>query len=94
MHSADVVAYTYNADIFCPHCTLDAVRANGPALYVLTEPDTARAITEQLLDHHAVQYGIDRYDEDTFDSGDFPKAVFGPQLEDDEHCGRCCAVIA
>jgi hypothetical protein len=81
MHAIDVIAYTYNADTYCPHCVAVAFeRTEGPSLF-----DGAEAI----LDARATEAGIDRYAEETFDSGDFPKVVFASMVEGDENCGSC-----
>jgi hypothetical protein len=45
--------------------------------------------TEEALDFLAQRRGIDRYDEHTFDSGDFPKVIFRDQVTDDDVCGVC-----
>jgi hypothetical protein len=74
-HSFDVVGYAYQADIWCPECIAKKFAPGQQA-------------TEAALDHAAEQRGIDRYDEATFDSDDFPKVVFRDQVED-EACGRC-----
>lgn len=74
------MAYTYRAEVLCPACVLGALRAAVPA----------PAGTENALDDMAKAYGIDRYDESSFDSGTFPKVVFRDHL-DAEHarCGDC-----
>jgi hypothetical protein len=44
---------------------------------------------EDLLDQCAGAMAIDREDEYSFDSGDFPKVIFASSVEDGECCGRC-----
>jgi hypothetical protein len=84
--SYDVVAYTYAADIYCEHCiAVRFEREQGPSIF-----DGAEAI----LDVRATELGIDRYDESTFDSGDFPKVVFADMLDEDDRCGECGDPIA
>lgn len=93
----DIVAYVYQADIYCPDCIADlATRriselASGSTIRerVGIFPDP-----EALLNRWAGLIGLDREDEATFDSGDFPKVVFRDQLEEDEHCGSCGCVIS
>ncbi len=51
--------------------------------------DFAPADVETALDFIAKLQGIDRYDEATYDSEDFPKVVFRDQVEDDDVCGIC-----
>jgi hypothetical protein len=92
--SYDVVAYTYRADNFCPDCIV-ATLGN--------ERDVALASllgTEDALTALATLRGIDREDERSFDSGEFPKVVFRDQLgylyqadgvgaSNVEHCASC-----
>lgn len=75
----DVVAYTYKADIVCPSCVLKAVPTPYPATHS----------AESALDILAQEIGVDRYNEETFDSDDFPKVVFRDQMEDGDVCGSC-----
>ncbi|MCV7151556.1 hypothetical protein, partial [Mycolicibacterium pyrenivorans] len=45
---------------------------------------------ETLLDEMASKAGIDRHTERSFDSGDFPKMIFGVHVENtDERCDTC-----
>jgi hypothetical protein len=80
-YASDIVGYTYRADyiyrteLYCPGCILAVV--NG--LTVDHAADTA----ERDLDVLAAEHGIDRYDESTFDSGDFPKVVTRDMLRKD-----------
>lgn len=84
LHATDIVGYTYNADEYCEHCT---------AVLFEREDDEAPSIfqgAEAILDYEALRRGIDRHDEATFDSGEFPKVIFASQGEsDDERCGSC-----
>lgn len=77
-----IVGYTYRAEQYCPTCLPRALTPTGHNT-VTTEP------TETLLDGLAQAAGIDRTDENTFDSGDFPKVILASQVEDDERCGTC-----
>lgn len=77
----DIVAYTYKADSYCPYHALklvarDFTRQEG----FLLVPNGSMSVENQL-DFYAKWYGIDRQDEWTFDSGDFPKVVFRDQLD-------------
>lgn len=78
-----VTGYVYCADIYCPECVIGKVRARvgyGPFDY--------SADAETVLDQIAAANGINREDERTFDSGDFPKVILS--LDDDgERCGEC-----
>ncbi len=80
-NAADIVAYTYKADIYCPGCIVTQV-SHSPVAGLLES-------AEQALDVFAKLREIDRYDESTFDSDDFPKVVFASQLEEPEHCAAC-----
>lgn len=44
---------------------------------------------EQSLTELAFAFQIDRGDENTFDSGEFPKVIFAGMVDDDELCGSC-----
>lgn len=84
-HATDIVAYTFQADTYCPDCIGELVyHPNGDA--AAAYPDGG---AEAQLDWVADALGIDRGDEHTFDSGDFPKVVFSCQIEETEHCGQC-----
>lgn len=83
MRSYDIVAYIYRADMYCSMCIVEQV-TDG----VVYDLNTAVA-----LGALADQRGIDREDERSYDSGDFPKVVFADQIEDDEYCGACGDVI-
>lgn len=74
-----IVAYTFTADQFCPACIMAKFNADG----------RLGDDVEAVLDWHATQLGVDRHDERSFDSGDFPKVVFSSQIEDQEFCGDC-----
>jgi hypothetical protein len=79
MSATDIVAYTYRAENLCPHCIMAKFNSDG----------RLGTDVETVLDWHAGVSGIDRGDERTFDSGDFPKVVFGSQIESDERCNGC-----
>lgn len=75
-----IAAYTYRADLYCEACVVKLV-AGDPGFWTMN--------VEAALDDFAAAEKIDRYDERTFDSGDFPKVVFGTWLEEDEYCASC-----
>lgn len=70
MHATTIVAYTYQAEILCPTCT---VRAYAGDEFTLVPGSWS---TEQYLDFCAESIQLDREDERSFDSDDFPKVVF------------------
>lgn len=47
--------------------------------------------TEDNLTEMAVAFGIDRNDEWSFDSGEFPKVILAQMVEDQgtDYCGQC-----
>lgn len=73
-----IVGYIFNADIFCPDCIFPQLTGSIPMYPVETE-----------LDDYAKLRQINRQDERTFDSSDFPKVIFSTQLEHREFCGSC-----
>lgn len=94
MRPDTIVAYSYRADIYCPQHTVEQVMIDREV------PNSVRqslvSMTEEsALDFLAETYGIDREDERSFDSGDFPKVVFYDSAADQvyqgfpEHCASC-----
>lgn len=81
MSRASIVAYTYRADMYCPDCIKHVMFGD------LSIADAPNA--EECLDRFAGILGVDREDEYTFDSDNFPKVVFGAQIESVEHCATC-----
>lgn len=83
-HPADLVGYLYAADLYCAGCLIDRlvregrVNPRGPLLN--------RDKVEVLLENLARIERIDRGREDTFDSGDFPKALLQQDLHTVAHC--------
>lgn len=83
-----ITGYTYRADTYCPACIGreigEFVRDTGADL----PDDPNRWQVEAALDAIAEVLGVDREDEYSFDSGDFPKVVLS--LDDDGiTCGQC-----
>jgi hypothetical protein len=91
-----VIGYTYQDDHLCPACTMTRMRANGLKV--------ARGRPhEDAMRRAAQRAGIDFRDGDSYDSGDFPKAITSQQatteltdLPDGERgeipdlrCGNC-----
>jgi hypothetical protein len=86
-----IVAYTFNADTYCPDCIVKVLPyGEGEAFdgWKLSDGWEHLMTTEENLDEIAAAFGIDRQDERSFDSGDFPKVVFYDDGEP-EYCGRC-----
>ena len=74
-----IVGYTYNAETYCE---------NGIIL-AMGEYQRSDESAEHALDRIAMRRGIDRMDERSFDSDDFPKVIFASQVESPEICGSC-----
>jgi len=80
-----IVGYTYNTDQYCPPCTA----------YVFGADTESVAEVEAVLDSAAHAMGIDRADEDSYDSAEFPKIITEQMAEHDYGygadmgCGRC-----
>lgn len=76
----DIVGYTYKAENYRPEALIEMMIAEGSA------SPAARAMTaEEALDQIAAANAIDRQDEWTFDSGEFPKVIFASMLTEDDH---------
>ncbi len=87
--TTDVVGYAYKADTYCPHCLVTAMDGRG----LWTPPDGGNEYLEEMLSRTSVSLGIDRFDESSYDSGDFPKVIFRDQAADDR-CSECGARLA
>lgn len=89
-----VVGYTFNAENYCVDCT------RGIAKQITADQGSATiwsdgGLVESILTEGALLMGIDRTQEDTFDSGDFPKVLVNEatagyvQAPPGERCGKC-----
>jgi hypothetical protein len=76
MHATDVVAYTFNADEYDADCIVDAVLSHHRARLGAATLPTRHADAEQQLDTIAAWLDINRQDERSYDSGEFPKVIF------------------
>lgn len=92
----DIVGYTYRAENYCPSCVRMRLADRFPVAFY----DTGSS--GEMLDRAAAQLGIDREDERSFDSEDFPKVIFRDSAEayeaeygpvEAETCGRCEAEL-
>ena len=97
----EIVAYTYQADIYCPECVLEVMDYQNAI-----PPNKNTNSVEDYLDEIASDpsYPINRSDESTFDSDIFPKVVLDCQLESiedpenpglfiEDRCGGCGAIF-
>jgi len=81
-----IVGYTYWADIYCPLC----ISAELLKRYEINDECIVNCVdSEHELDTIGMLIGIDRYDEYSFDSDNFPKVIFSWQVEDNEFCCIC-----
>ena len=87
----DVVGYTFNAATYCPGCIIDTLpTGKGEVFDGWAYASGADPVgTEDNLDEIVAVFGIDRQDEQSYDSDTFPKVVFRDHLDDDERCDSC-----
>jgi hypothetical protein len=79
----DIVGYTFKADNYCPKCVIKKLTPYG-------FNSVADDNTEELLNQLALSAHIDREDERSFDSDNFPKVVFRDQARGyGINCGWC-----
>ena len=83
-----IAGYIYWADIYCPECIIEIMIARGDA-----SPAARDMPPETVLDQCAGAMGIDRYDEATYDTDEFPKVAFVFHIVDGDTCGRCLQPI-
>lgn len=91
-----IVGYTFRADNWCTACIMGQLpTGEGEAFdgWALAE-GAAPMQPEDELNEIAAAFGIDRMDERTYDSGDFPKVIFAHQIDAlTESCGGCHAPL-
>lgn len=88
IHASKIVGYTFDAEILCPTCVLSAL-PTGPGQAFDGWADLSDQPVEQSLSELAIAFGIDRTDESTFDSSEFPKVIFASSVDGDEPCDGC-----
>lgn len=79
MHATEIVAYTYAAENWTPAGLIEVGIREG-----WLTPAARDMAPEDVLDQAQHSFGIDRVDEYSFDSDEFPKVIFASQIEDDE----------
>lgn len=87
-----IVAYTFRADTYCPACVIEMLPTGPGQRYDGWALAAGVAMsTEDNLAELAVAFGVDRENEHSFDSGEFPKRVYADSLDGDfpEYCGHC-----
>ena len=86
MSAYSIAGYQYQVEHLCPACTINRVSGNSTAA---VEFDNDVLVIENWLRLNAAEQGIDYYDENTYDSSDYPKMIFSHQVESGECCGEC-----
>jgi rRNA maturation protein Nop10 len=81
----EIVGYTYRAADHCPSCIVVTLIQTPLPL----SPAAADMGAEPLLDQLAAYLGVDRDDETSFDSGDFPKVVREEFVTINDTCDGC-----
>lgn len=86
-----IAGYTFQADNYCPWCIIGVLpTGEGEAFDGWAIAGGAPPISvEDNLDEIAAAFSIDRYDEGSYDSDDFPKVIFGTDTTEDDVCGAC-----
>lgn len=74
-----IAGYTYQAENYRPDDLIELLISAGDAA-----PGARGMTPEEVLDQIAGERGIDRLDERTFDSGEFPKVILEEQVTDDD----------
>ena len=77
--ATDIAGYTWKAENYKAD---DLIKAMVAAKEL--SPAALDMNAEEVLNQHAGANAIDREDEYTFDSDDFPKVIFGSQLSEDD----------
>ena len=80
--STDIGGYFYGEQTLCAECVKDIV----VPFYRIA--DSHRS-AEDILNEAARRVGIDRADESSFNSREFPKAIYAPDLIGDDYCFVC-----
>lgn len=86
--SDDRAAYTYRAELYCPACTIEAMIAAG-----IAAPAGRDMPIEDVLDQCAAAMALDRTDQTSFDSSEFPKPALLDSLDSTDRCGGCHAAL-
>lgn len=82
-HSTDIVAYQYKGDLWAPEYIVGQLTTNPGHVGHGEQPMDTENL-EAHLNLLARIKGIDRHDESSYDSDEFPKVVFRDQLEEGE----------
>ncbi|WP_128646311.1 hypothetical protein [Rhodococcus sp. BS-15] len=77
--SGTIAGYTYQAENYRPGDLVELLISAGEAA-----PGARGMTPEEVLDQIAGERGIERLDERTFDSNDFPKVILEDQVTEDD----------
>jgi hypothetical protein len=93
-HATDIVGYTFNADTYCAEHIIDALpTGEGEAFDGWALAKGVTMSTEDNLSEIAYAFQIDRMDESSYDSSEFPKVIFADSARNAEghpdHCAVC-----
>ena len=100
MRVDEIVGYTYKAAHWCPKClqshlaetwirrrSIGGDIVGGYRWHILNLPGfNSKTDFEDVLDRLAIGEGIDRGDEWSFDTDDFPKVILAGWCEGDDVC--------
>lgn len=84
----EIVGYTFKTDTLCVDCAREiavagTLRAGSATMW------SDCGTTEQIMAEWASLIGIDRMEEHTYDSSEFPKAILHYQVEGVARCDKC-----
>ena len=93
--STDIAGYTFGTENFCPRCIILALPTHpGGAFDGWALAPGVRVTTEDNLTEIAHAFNINRNDERTYDSAEFPKVIFDDSVQDDERCATCHELLS
>lgn len=84
LKSYQVVGYIYDAALHHPDCVIELLIRKGMASPAARDMDP-----ERVLDQVAAANAINRGDEFSFSSDEFPQVVFVDDVEGTEVCDEC-----
>jgi len=89
-----VAGYTFAADTYCVDCILSVLPEYHTDGMVGDTRDVHGVVdVDGALWDVAIDSGVDREDEYSFDSDDFPKVILQGMTNESTECGKCSASI-
>jgi hypothetical protein len=78
-----IIGYTYKAENYTPEALAKVIDAEAPEdrTHWAYDPRESYLTVEEMLNDWAQNVGINRQDEYSFDSNDFPKVIFDTDEE-------------